>query len=601
MITQVFIDYSMNVFVHTSDNLLYVQDDDRYYPLKCAISEPKKCFAMGKDRVAVYHGNRLDIFDRAYDISPQNRYLEYVVDDVYYYPSDDILILLCDGRCMIHIKASKKKSICVLLGNGQISKCFLTGSCLSCYFNGQADYYQLNGGEVVHRHSLPVSLATYNASNLLFDELDIAELKDLLHRQNRFHFLSMMFYIVIQGVLYCTYDSTHISPLIVIGFIEKDLVESFEIKEQGDMSLMQIHLNVPVLVQNHDTCQVICVGDKLFVVRNSTITPLTFNEKMVTYDNTQDAKFRHIVTIDITEQDIFQQMNSIIPAIYRLGHRSIYRFNMVDEFGHAKSYGSGVDRHVATATKGRIAELLTDVLTIPDQLCVKIGKLIYFLAINNQERFENIHPYFFFLLCKNSRDHRHLLRILKDKKSVQYYDTYAKNIQELRDLDIGLDSLDDYTEHVISGSLCPQSKAKYQKMVEGYQNYCDHSIRKSYYRNVPVTYYLASLIKPPDIMYKYLFPIMPGNHDYLLQMQRIVREKIKAFTPDQQRAFIKNITNSHDFTDIIIITAMESAEIKVSYVISSCEASLIFYNNPSMEIVEQIIDLMTIEDSTLIN
>lgn len=599
MIKQTFVDDSKAIFVQTKDRLLYNYFSGKFIPFKYVFNEVHRCFTMGDHLIGVYHGSRLDIFDRAFDLAYNEQFDSLVVDDAHYSSEIDTLILLCDGRCLIFPGASNNTGDHTLFGDGSIEQCYLMGKHLWCHCNGQTDHYVIEG-DIVHAHRVDLSAEEHRliTSFCLTDQPTMQELAFICNT-NRFYDRRKKFYFVMGKNLCCLCDPAIIDMADIFSFIDN----SGPIKEQElfGKTIVSLELPVPVTVKSHSVDQTIIVGETTYVIHESRIVTITFQEKDVVYDNDRDTRMRKVIVVDVEEDDIPKQMLAIIPQIYRLSHTAHFSFNIVDHFGNVTSHGSGVDRHVSDVTRDMIDSALLDLSQYSDAQCVKLGKLIYFFAINNQERFKNIHKYFFFLLCKTHADHRTLL----NDELLYYYDKYENDESSLQELDLGINTIQEYVEYVISNDLSDLHKQKYKYVLQGYQFFCNRSPRKEFYKTVPVNYYCTTLKYVPLINYRVVImnDLDPSiTHEELIAQKNVGHTaiiKISELNLEQIETFTKNVTGTRDFTDVIVII-LKTYETTKNYEISTCKSSLIIYN-PTEERINAVIDSLTILDKHLVN
>lgn len=597
MIKQVFVDDNQTVFIQTDNGLLYRYVLGRFIPFKYVFENIQRCFTMG-NVTCVFHDGKLDIFDRALDLTWSEHYSTITVNDVHYSSEIDTLVLLKDGRCIIYQEASTNRGVHTYFGDGSIEQCYLMGRHLWCHCNGQTDHYVIQDGDVVHAHRLDLSADEHKllTSFQLTKEPTIQELAFVCNT-NRFYDRRKCFYFVVNNSLCCLCDPAIIDRNTVLSFIDTEVEE----RQLFGKTVLSVCISEPVTVTSHSVDQTITIGNTVYVIYEEEVVTIKFKESKIMYDNNRDVKLRPVITIDVEEDDIPKQMTNIIPQIYRLGHTNHYCFNIVDNFGNVTSHGSGVDRHVSDITRDSIDTALLDLTQYSDDQCVKLGKLIYFFAVNTQERYRNLHKYFFFLLCKTKTDYK----VLLSDDLLDYYNKYESNESELQELDLGLNTIEDYVQYVIANDLSEEVKHKYKMILSGFQFFCERGSRKEYYKRVPVTYYWSTLRSSSVIV-----PCINVTNEFSsrAELEEIVARRyvftavlscIASLTPKQLVVFSKNITGSSEFTSVITIL-LKSEETAKDYDISSCEALLTIYN-PTVEKVSNIFSSLIILDKTLVN
>lgn len=604
-IKRVLVDESDNTYIVTDRNVLFL-NKEHCFPFKSKFKEVHKCFEMG-GYYYVHHGTLLSVFDQNLDVVWLAFFDNLVIDSVSYSTVYDTIAVLIKGVSVIYHDVSRGtyEDTC-LLGSGKVEAHHIEGSYFLCFSENQTDFYKL-GKKVEYDKSYAMSIDTFNRivrGEVMITNLDKMTLLMKVTSSPTFFFNKCHIF-TDNSILYCAH---HISmwksvvvPLLeILGVSEYDQVR----REEDGLIVVRLPKDTVIKIQNFSR-QVLFIKDKWYTVDHNGLHHV--DVVSIAYENHRSRDIEwEFVTIDVENDTSFlDQLINIIPQIYRLGRELAYSFEMVDSSGSVTSYGEGVDRHVCDTVRKEIEILFKDDLrSLNVSQARKLGRLIYFFAYEFQERFKYIHPYVFLLLSKNEMyEHLVLLALFKqDPVLINHYRTFSADIRQLHDLDLGLESIDDYVQYVISNDLDDDAKRKYEELVMGYKDIECHSFRAAFCKEMRADYYISILLRRSATYFDVEF-IHESKEDrkYVTEMSKRFMEILAESSNKQQKAFVKNITGNMFYEGKIFISMVDDESVTNDYKIITCDTKLIIYNSPDVDKISHMAEMLMIEDCHLVN
>jgi hypothetical protein len=368
--------------------------------------------------------------------------------------------------------------------------------------------------------------------------------------------------------------------------------------------------------------------------------------------NHHQVKSNTRIGIDIYEdRTFFSQIYQILPKLYRLGGGHRYEYDLVSENHTVKSYGDGASRHICQKIEEELQKIFKDLnkglIPVFDPFIV--GSTLYILNVEHQIRCVSIHAYFFLIQCCDSRDINDIIRVFKPEMSSTYLE-YIKNpasiVRELDDenREVGNDEIRVLEfrlgEHFLASELSNYVKNYYHQIVKGY-NYFNH--RRSNYgfinRLSPLFYHYFIA---DDVITRSDLVVKRGNdiQDSSSELYRMVSKTINSMDDVGYLKFRQNITGCswHRGNITIIFPALEQIsprfrliddelsdedaisdfvddseeEIDIeqfetlydpslTYVISTCNASLTIVTLPDEAVLKNIFDNVSVTDDYILN
>lgn len=356
----------------------------------------------------------------------------------------------------------------------------------------------------------------------------------------------------------------------------------------------------------------------------------------------QAKTFDHSITIDIdSNRQIIDQMIEIIPKIYRLNTDINYNFEKYNGLtDDIVSYGVGVSRDILSSCAHQLDKLFNAENNKYNGRSV--GKLLAFLFAISNVKFNNIHPYFFYLLSNptDSTNYQKLFHRFKNADADRYYNYYQNYKNDptlLSELDMeNILTADDYVKYIFTHDLDPRMIKYYEEIYYGFVVF--HQ-RLPFYRSViisfPIDFYLDRMITNNAIKHKLLFSIESGdvnisNFDYITFVKNFT-DRYNSLDISEKRIIAKQITGSEYFEGEINIIYKYSKSVDIEqniysndlidedhglgdpidsiviakldtivYEISTCYSKMYVYIEPDKDKINKLIDLLLIVDKNMI-
>lgn len=384
-----------------------------------------------------------------------------------------------------------------------------------------------------------------------------------------------LFIVKEQNYLYCFFSDKARETVLKLSqeFPENyQKIEDLAKIQNTNIVRIEFPRNIQVVVLNGYLYQLIVIGEKRLTYDDNlnAFVNLVLYEEQIDFDpyliSNQD-KSGELFVIDIyNDVPIIEQLIAIVPQIYRLNRELGFHFNYIDQDHKVISYGDGVTRQVFTHLRNELDELFRTNFQKIRNLRIygkninyqTLGKLLYFCCNEGGERFFHIDPYFMFLFSSEDSHNLYLINYYKGhmaKKFVQQYLEYSAEIESLRKLDIGLDTIEEFTEYILSPNLDDSMKEIYHEIHKGFIFFASRE-----------EHYNLSLIFPMQFHFDRLIEngLFNANIEYVsfdrsandIQLSKAIEAFSQAFdrlSAREKALFLKNVTGSEYYTDTVTI------------------------------------------------
>lgn len=460
-------------------------------------------------------------------------------------------------------------------------------------------------------------------------------------------YLKQKVYILMKdGYLLCYYEKNKyhiiIDPLLKI--LPNDFHNTIPISDSQNFTTIKLLENNKINIINNLSTQLIFNDGKIYLIDNNQFIEILLKDDCIYYDHInvylkQKVKNKFIIDTDITKS-VFDQLLHIIPYIYRLNDET-YHFEQINQDGTVISYGEGVTRHTFSMLRKEMDEHFKNNFSkCKPEDAFNIGKLLFFCNWEGREKFCNIHPYFFYLISSEF-DNITLLKKFKGNDFNFYHQQYLKycnDPKELVDLEIGIKNHNDYIKYLLVADLSEEQTKFYNLMVEGYYYFASRNKLSSLVGKLPITYFTNLLIA--DEYFNAIIDFLVDNDSiseyYFVQFKKIFTMLFNKLSNKEIAIFCQNVTGSQyyngeisiilsyednsTYTDQIItnetitnddnpllendsvsinMDANEYPDENLIYKISTCNAELIIYVEPTEENLTNILNALVVEDLTL--
>jgi len=366
-----------------------------------------------------------------------------------------------------------------------------------------------------------------------------------------------------------------------------------------------------------------------------TLNEFNLHNESICYDELlklQSEKTNTKFIIDVNSSiPILDQVEYIIPQIYRLNNELLYHFEYLDDQGKVTSHGEGVTRSVFTSIRKEIDNVLAQNMKgYLKKKAHNLGKILYFCSHDGAELFSNIHPYFFYCLSKPS-DYITLLKKFKNQDYELFHNqylTYVKNPEKLKTLDLDITTPDEYIKYLFTTGLSEETINLYDELINGFNFYQHRHKQYDLIKKFSIIYYIKQLIPTDHFEPKFSFYSKIQEMDHILMFKKLFgqlsrddkltiihsltgskyyRDEIKIIfvysdetgdTPATQTDFM---VSSQETDNIIIPVDSNQGPNNLTYKISTCHRELIIFIEPTEKNITEIIKALSIEDNTLKN
>lgn len=650
-IKHVFIDKTKNVFVLDNNDILYRKKDNIYYPFSIRIKNIKKCFIMN-NKIFIYNKNTLFIFEDEINKiidSGNSNWLSKKIDQIDYHPIYNLFITLEKGIINLYYTTNSNEGILKIsfdeINNMLLCKKFklikILKDYLFVYGNKKIYIFQIQNDNLSYLNQIQ---STRNNFNILdqFDEqiIYLLELNDpdydniirLFNEENlifddkinKFYDTYTNKILIYQTdnylELYYPYSKyiSHIKPLInnLKEFLTNEQIctnkRKLDILMFNDLLCFnkinfKSSINFKYIIEN-DSQIIICDG-KAYILNNKFEEIIIENNKIY-YDaliNLKSEKTNELIVIDIDlSKPIINQLINIIPNIYRLNNDFIFHFENVDMNDNIISYGDGITRSVFTKLRKEIDDFLLSSMeewSISD--ITKIGKLLYFCNYEGNEKFFNIHPYFFYKISDNN-DIEIVLEHLKGVDYKNQYLKYQKNINELNELDMDFNNITDYLNYIFTINLTNKKIESYDALINGYLMFLKRNSIYNIIKHLSILYIIKQLIGKKTFITKIIFHAEKIiSDDKLKEYINNFNDCFNKLTDNDKSVFVNNVTGSQYYNDDIKIIFSYNHENlntkKLNYQIITCKAELIIFDEPIKENINNILNSLIVDDQYIKN
>ncbi|XWV24902.1 hypothetical protein QJ856_gp0880 [Tupanvirus deep ocean] len=687
-IKQTFLDVAGNVYVVSSNGLLYLYESEvnQFIPFLGLMKDIKNCFSIG-NRFFVYHENTISIFNEyLHNIElSENTWITKNIDNVCYNSELNVIITLEHGEVYVnlnitdmgiieddeikrislsHILKQKYKqkeiytvynkyddikvvnNVLLTFKNNKVGIFFLRIDGISFYTTVALDKQHFD--QIFEFNEYYEFFNLKNTSKFLLDSRTLIHSPNM---ENIIYYTQRAYFWILDDHLLCLYDENEYQNIVepLIKLLPSTENTTLEISPHQFIINILIPKEMSVSIICNQLLQLILINNQPYLV-NKTLQKILLDEELISYDTINTLypeKIDTSLVIDVEENcSIVDQLINIIPNIYRLNNEMEYQFHKIDSRGNIISYGDGVTRDVFNSLRMEIDEIFKNNLQLlGEKSAFNLGKLMYFCNRDGMETFFNIHPYFFYLLSKDS-DHITLLKKFKGDSFDSYYNqyqTYKNDLSKLRDLDLDLDSIDQYVSYIMAGNLTDTQKILYKHIVNGFNYFASRNKYYGFIKNLPVMYYIKELVSSGyfDAMFEFSVKNNLVDKKTFDNFTVTFKNIFNNLTLDEKAKFCQNVTGSQYYTgtihivlayvkrelnvrqavydeniiiddeDIIepvvmndVIINLDNSESNVNsltYQISTCNTELTINVNPTEENIREIINTLIIEDKVMKN
>lgn len=673
-IKRTFIDKSSNIYIVDIMDILYLYDDNQFYPFMEIMNDIKDCFFI-HDRFFVHHGKTISIFDEYLFKIPMTSesWITNKIDMVCYSNEENIIITLEDGEVYINFGVTNKSGILddevqrISLSNKyfKFEEIKVINDLLITYKNNTIGLFALMENNIDFVSSINVDKKIFNnitqidwMNNLLIlENSDKLSFSGKLYIQNYIDPYSynllfniqQAYFLYKDGYLMCSHSpdklNTIIKPLEKILPVLNSITVDTQTKYH-QLTTFTLPKNIDLSIIQNNTKQIIIYNNRPLLI-DQILYEISLTDESVYYDNfdiqyMEKSDTNMIIDIDISVP-IIKQLINIIPFIYRLNDEMIYKFEQVDSDSNVISYGDGVTRHIFNSLRKEIDIVLEKKFLSYDlTYAFNLGKLLYFCNREGAEKFFNIHPYFFYKFS-NSSDHVTLLKKFKGNSFNIFhsqYIQYINNPKSLEELELGINTPDQYICYLLSSDLTEEQIKHYDAFIKGFNIFYTRNKSYSVLKKLPILCLINQLVG--DDFFKANLEYFAKNRNvdtkHFEDFQKIFRKLFGQLSKKEMACFVQNITGSQYYTGTInIVLAYEKKELivhqavydenifigqeeplevndiiivldndktdenKLIYQISTCNAELIINVLPNEENLTSIIKILTVEDLNMKN
>lgn len=669
-IRQLFFDKNSNIYVVDENNVLYLFDEGFFYPFMLILNDIKECFSID-ELFFVYHSNTITMFDENLRKSDYSDELCFTnnINEVCYNPEYKIISTLEQNKIYCNYAISSTTFLDgirqdqIILQNKYHSVKIINDMLLTLS-NKTMDIFFMTNVDVIFIRSLQIEptifgiLTSYSetyssfsltngniflptSSNSIRDSWNTMQTNQDNHNNhisdgvikkfisngkianNEYFYEKDGYFAVCDQYLLCCYNKTSYSNIVssLLSLIPSTRLDNVT-QDDKEMILFSLKVGTNIIIKNNETSQIIFHDQKIYFINKNDIlyeTKLT-NETicMEKLDNCLLERDYNTIFVDINpEKSIVEQLLNIVPSIYRLNNEPSYVFEHISYLDDIISYGEGTSRQTYSLLRKELDTFLENKFSdINIQTCYNLGKIFYFCIINSGEKFINIHPYFFYAISKET-DYLILLNKFKADKFEMYknqYIEYKTNPSILVNLDLGLETHNDYIKYIFTADLSEKMIESYDYFIKGFQFFATRNKYNQIIKNLPITYYIKNILAPAYFSIKIFFSTIDkfiATEQFAIFCETI-KKKINELTDKEIVQLTQNITGCRYYNKSIEITYAPNVSNKnqsdslampaknIIYEISTCNAQLIIYTDIDKNI-DTIITCLTIEDSNLKN
>lgn len=474
------------------------------------------------------------------------------------------------------------------------------------YYDDAHKHFVLNNGDIL-------TLDGKNPSISFIEQL----LNNQIYKESR------IFITIKDNCLICLYDESRksiIESLIKILPIEEIVTDKYTFGYIGTY-LFPSNTNIKIINNKHT--QIFIHNEKIYMISltNDILQEIIFSDDKIDFSAVQayQIKSNQKLFIDIDPStSIVNQLINIIPQTYRLNNEKIYCFEQVNSQDIVLSYGEGVNRETYNILRIEIDDILKNKFSnMNGSECNKLGKLFYFCNKEGTESFSNIDPYFFYCMssmCSNKINHILLLKNFKGDMFDLYHKQYLQYLnhpEQTTNFDMDIKNTDEYMKYLFTCELTEKQIMLYDEFISGFCYYDCRDKYRSIIVKFPVLFYLDKLIPSG-----YFNAELEFHKDSDLNVSfkdfeifcKLFKKIFYKMAIDVQSSIVQNITGSHYYSDSIDIiyvykhnTNFLTDSKHKAYHISTCTTTLFVDLPPVEELIENLLNLLSVEDKYMRN
>lgn len=682
-IRQLFFDKNNNIYIVDENNVLYLFNQGLFYPFAMVFDDIKECFSFN-ELFFVYHSNTMTIFDeKLHKNNYVNQlWITNNINEICYNPDYKIVCTLEQNEiyCTYNVTSTSflediYKDQIILRDKYHSIK--IINDMLLSLSDHVMDIFYITTYDIVHIRSLQIepnifsNIFNYSESQFSFllsngnifippsiNSFD----DDFLNTNKYFSEISLNHNIrqtynragtikktiiddKITNIEYFHENNEYftINDRHILGFYKKihrntilqlvSLIPSnkLDIVDYDDKEIILLSINegINIIIKNNETSHIILYDNKIYFINEdddlceSKITDETICMEYI--NNCSSEKDYNTIFIDINPaKSIIDQLLNVIPPIYRLNNELSYAFEHISSSDITTSYGEGTTRQTYSLLRKELDTILkNNFVDMEPHVCYNIGKIFYFCVFKGKEKFTNIHPYFFYAIS-NEFDHLILLKKFKADKFEMYknqYIEYKLDSCALINLDIGLETHNDYIKYIFTSNLSDKIINLYDEFIKGFNFFAIRNKYNQLLKKLPITYYIDNILIPNYLTIEIIFNTtykFVDTEEFGIFCEKI-NKKISELTNKEMLYLIQNITGCQYYNKAIeiiyapnIVTSTVNSAITdidsnctnikdTIYEISTCNAQLIIYIDAIAGDIESVINCLTIEDPNLKN
>lgn len=676
IISNAFIDKSSTIYLVDNKGILYVHEKEICYPFPIIIPEIKNCFFLGK-YYYIHHGTTIKVFnDDFYPCSDQtNLVITSNINKVCYSDNLQIIVTLEKGEIFINFVAKnnfKRMNLNKIYGTSGYVDYYndmkIINNNLFCIEKSKVNIYHLERSTIRYVQTICLdneifqSIFDYDMeNNILYlsngNILSIGnDYKNSLVKQIFFQKRPYCFFVVNDGILcYLNEEAdnilTKISNMLPVKSVET-IIESE--KKRLVKILLPEDFNVKIIDNNIE--QMVLFDNSVILIKGGNLVNICIDVNRIFYNKVlaiDYEKYEIDLTIDIVDQkSIVEQLISIIPLIYRCNNEKNFLFEQIDSEHNVKSYGIGVCRQTFHLLRKEIDDILknnfgpeSNTNNNTDNVdYFRLGCLSYFCNREGHESFFCLHPYFFYKLAQDLTDYEILIKTFMASDTELIYEQfvqYQSNPSLLSELDMNIDTIEQYVEYIFSSNLEEISKKRWDLFYQGFLFCSNKHPFSSIINKLPINYHISNLmaegIVKPELTY--VVDQYCDSNKYSM-FCKYFDEAVSNLTADQMIVFVQNITGSEYYSGKIRIILSNKQNLNITsvqniydentldeepisirnitlgidmstsdndngiepeYTISTCFAELRINVEPTESNIKKIIELLIIEDLRIKN
>ncbi len=655
-IKNIFYDNNNNIFVIDDDNLIYYLSSSSFVPLPYLINDVKNIFKVN-GKIMIHYSDKMYFFDNDMNIDETSitRWGMDNIDQVCYYSIYDIIVILSQGKIYLkycddpdlYICAEQqleKKIISIKIDNDMLIT-LNENNGIDCFVfteNGTIIHYMT----IIHNireinSSKEPSDSISNESKYIFDKiikffeycivLDNGDCH-LLHDNNKNMEIHNRILDQIEGSYFlnnrkidCIYNRNDYSTLIepLLSFVPYVNYNTTVGLDNIDSISINLKPDANIRIISNSNSQIILCNNAIYFINGA----LKLCKHQLSYDNIETNVIIDLfkqqsdtsIYIDVNiKNPIIPQLINIIPNIFRLNSDKNFTFDHIIE-NIETSYGVGTTRQVYFMLRIELDEIFQENFSTVEKnffnstsqsnidLCYNLGKIFYFCINKSQEKFNNLHPYFFFLIACE-KDYDDILRIFKGDNYTMYKNqflNYKNDSSLLKELDLDLKTHHDYMDYIMSSDII-EYKELYKSFAKGFMYFFERNNLFDVMDVFKIKILTDIIIVPEKFDVNLGFDILDDDVDEndFDKFCLLFNDFFDNLGIAEFENFIQNVTGTKYYCGAIKIIygyKRQSDNGQLSYQISTCETKITFWIKPKKKIVNDIFCFLINEDINLKN